>query len=58
MFFRDRLEKLSLGPEQGIQRSLFGSRDSAGILGAATCASDFTVKGPTGHGGKLTHGGQ
>jgi hypothetical protein len=50
MFFRDRLEKLSLSLEQGIQRGLFGSRDSAGILGAATCAVDLFIERTTGHG--------
>jgi hypothetical protein len=54
MFFRDRLEKLSLRSQKGIERGFFSSCYSAGILGATTCASDLLIERTTGHGGNLT----
>jgi hypothetical protein len=57
MFFRDRLEKLGLGFEQSLERSILGGQHRGGFVATGSSAGDFTIERLTTHGGKLAQEG-
>ncbi len=49
MFFRDRLNQLSLCLDKGLELCVFGSQERGGFVAFGACAGDFAVQGLTTH---------
>jgi hypothetical protein len=49
MFSRDRLEQLSLGLEQSLERGIFGGQHRGGFVSTGSSAGDFAIQRLTTH---------